>query len=98
MGRWYSLLSLGPLLLLGCQSALPSCETPVAAAHADYALVEYRLREQSAEPKIDISDTETYRNEHGRYVSAALRLPDACLNEGVSRATVSAADAASALR
>jgi hypothetical protein len=93
MGRWRALLSLGPSLLLGCQSALPSCETPAAAAHADYALVEYRLREQGSEPKVEISDTETYRSEHGRYAAAALRLPDACLKEGVSKLTISAADA-----
>jgi hypothetical protein len=89
MRRWTALLSLAPSLLLGCQSALPSCEAPVAAARADYALVEYRLREAAEEPKVEISDTEAYRNEHARFATAAVRLPDTCLKEGVTPLTAS---------
>jgi hypothetical protein len=100
MRRWAALLSLlSALGLLGCQSTLPSCETPAAVVHADYALVEYRLGEESdAAPKVAISDTETYRNEHGRYGSAALRLPDSCLKEGVAKDSAGAMGASAALR
>jgi hypothetical protein len=91
MGRWLALWSVGSsLLLLGCQSTLPSCETPAPPAPSEYALVEYRLRETGdGAPKVEISDTETYRAEHTRYTTAALRLPDACLAEGASAASAS---------
>jgi hypothetical protein len=95
MGRWCALLSLGPALLhFGCQSALPSCETPTPAVRADYGLVEYRLGEASGgTPKVTTSDTETYRTDRARYAAAALRLPDSCLNEGTSKASVMAPSA-----
>jgi hypothetical protein len=100
MRRCAALLSLLPALgLLGCQSTLPSCETPAAVVHADYALVEYRLGEESgAAPKLSISDTETYRNEHGRYGSAALRLPDSCLKDGVTKDSAGSMGSSGALR
>lgn len=81
MGRWFTLLSVtSTLLLCGCQSTLPSCETPAPAVPSEYALVEYRLREKTdTEPKVEVSDTATYRAEHARYTAAALRLPDACV-------------------
>jgi hypothetical protein len=85
MGRCFSLLSVGTTLLaLGCQPALPSCETPASVVPSEYALVEYRLREKTdGAPEVAISDTETYRAEYARYTAAALRLPDSCLKKDV---------------
>lgn len=81
MGRWFALLSVAPSLLLGCQTALPSCEAPAPLVPSEYALVTYRLVDAGDAPaKVEISDTETYRSDHGKYSAAALRLPDACLS------------------
>jgi len=68
-----------PGALSSCQATLPSCEPAPPGVGSEYALVEYRLREETdAAPKVQISDTDTYRAGHASYGAAALRLPDAC--------------------
>ena len=62
-----------------CQRTLPSCEPVPPGVGSEYVLVEYRLREEAdTAPKVQISDTDTYRSGHASYGAAALRLPDAC--------------------
>jgi hypothetical protein len=98
MARWFALLPFASSLLgFGCRTALPSCEAPATLAPSDYALVEYRLREDTA-PKVEISDTETYRADRTRYAAAALRLPDACLLSVASPASPDASGSQSLLK
>jgi len=66
-------------VLSSCQATLPSCVPPPPGVGSEYVLVEYRLREQTdPAPKVQISDTDTYRTGYASYGAAALRLPDAC--------------------
>ncbi|HEX7603209.1 MAG TPA: hypothetical protein VF316_16440 [Polyangiaceae bacterium] len=54
---------------------------------AEYALVVYRTGGEGAlaPPKVEISGTPSYDTRRGQLTSAAIRLPDTCLNQGASQ-------------
>ncbi len=69
---------------LACTPAMPVCtETKV-----EYALVEYRTGiERGIPPRVEISDTESYRRDRSAFRAAAIRLPDSCLSKGAVAVT-----------
>jgi hypothetical protein len=88
--RWIEVAALGLTLagISGCRTTLADCKPPPEPVKVEYALVEYRVGgELTTAPKVEISETPTYRTGGGKFTSVAVRLPDSCLNEGASKVT-----------